>query len=78
MLRTEVLRLVRRFLMLGALVACLGVMMSGPLAKGLVLPCCSSCDITYDRCVAGCSTQACLDSCDAKFSFCVSHCQPSC
>lgn len=43
------------------------------------MPCCSSCDYAYNRCMTSCGTNTtCQDSCMTKWESCTGYCSESC
>jgi hypothetical protein len=79
MFRTEVSKLMRRFLVLATLTIGLAVASSGLVENKVgAAICCDQCWINFDNCLNGCSTQACIDGCNATLNNCHRFCDPGC
>lgn len=75
MLRSELPRLIRRFLILVVLAACLSVASFAPAGQAAMIPCCSACDACYDNCDINNPTPACYNQC---FNMCRHGCSEGC
>jgi hypothetical protein len=73
MLSQEIRTLGRKFLMLGALLACL-IAFSGE-KSARVLTCCDTCNNNYSSCIQACAGDpACQEVCGDKFDTCEQRC----
>ena len=76
----RVLRLIRKFAVLGILVACLGFLSLGTSTSKAVV-CCSTCEPSFEECTLGCGDPplgACLTFCNFRLNRCFATCDPGC
>ena len=75
-------KLVRRYVTLGVLIACLGFFaFSSNTGSAKAAICCSDCDVNLQNCYDGCgdpASGACLFFCEHQYNRCLSHCDSGC
>ncbi len=75
-------KLMRKFLVLAMLVACLAVLTTTNFNPNKVSAavCCSTCDANYDSCTSGCEPGflGCFRLCERIYNRCLSTCDPNC
>ncbi len=80
--RPQMRRLVYRLLLIGMLVACLGVSsFNFAERKASAVACCSSCEPAFNSCIEACGdppSSACIFFCNNRYNRCLSTCDPGC
>lgn len=79
MSRTEILRLMRRFLVLVVLTVGLLFAATGLENKAGAAICCSQCYINFDNCLNNCNDDpGCVQGCNNTLNHCVQFCNSGC
>lgn len=80
MFRIEVLRLVRRVLMLAVLTTGLALAASGLVGNNArAAICCSQCYVNFDNCLNNCNDDpGCIQGCNTTLDHCTNFCNSGC